>query len=260
MAGGRGRQRATGAPSARQWVAFGLAGLVILGLTFTLGMLAGRQWARHTPAATAAAPTQKAAAPRRSGLTETRVERAPQIQEKLTFYQTLTAPLGALPLSEKVDTPAKPSPVPRVRPSPDRAPERGADVTLPRKASAEPQATPRTAPRQTAAEQRVPEADQDSPVAGSNGVRPSPGEDRGDAGSEWTVQVGVFSTVQQAAGVKKQLAAKGFDAQVTPVSSSEGQVRYRVRVGAFKTKDEAMRTADRVRSERSVTTYVTAAK
>ncbi|PYO55551.1 MAG: hypothetical protein DMD83_19060 [Candidatus Rokuibacteriota bacterium] len=38
----------------------------------------------------------------------------------------------------------------------------------------------------------------------------------------------------------------------------DGQVRYRVRVGAFRTREEAVRTAERVRADRSLPTFVTA--
>ena len=263
MAGGRRRRSA--APTAPRWIPWSLA-LIALGFTFTLGVLAGRHSGHHPAAVATAAPTQKVATPRRSGLTETRVEHAPPIQEKLTFYQTLTAPLGAVAPSEKANAPAKPAPT-RARPTQDRAPE----ATPTSKASGDAPARTRTAISQVAATEPMrvppsgvgsppPDADPDPPTPASKAARPAADGDRRDPGPEWTVQVGVFGSAEQAAGVKRQLAAKGFDAQVTPVSSSEGQVRYRVRVGAFKTKDEAIRTADRVRADRSIPTYVTAAK
>ena len=252
----RGRRSAGGSTGPR-WIALGIAGVVILGGTFGLGVLAGRQWARHAPVVAAAGAAQKTTAPRRGGLTEAQVERAPQIQEKLTFYQTLTAPLGPGPLSEKTEAP-KPSPA-RARPIPDRPSAHDPEVGLPRRASSD--AAEKTAPpaRPVAAVGPRHDADPNSAVTGPGGAQPGANESRGASGSEWTVQVGVFSSAQQAAGVKKQLAAKGFDAQVTAVPSSDGQARYRVRVGTFKTRDEAIRVADRVRAG-SVPTYVTAAK
>ena len=45
---------------------------------------------------------------------------------------------------------------------------------------------------------------------------------------------------------------------VFQVISGDGQVRYRVRVSGLKTRDEALRTAERVRADRSLPTYVTA--
>ena len=93
--------------------AFFLVGcLVVLVLTFMLGMLVGRQWARSAalspPALAAGADgatgTQSgrgespAARPRARKLSEREPDDAtPQIQDKLTFYKTLTAPLTAGP-------------------------------------------------------------------------------------------------------------------------------------------------------------------
>ena len=57
--------------------------------------------------------------------------------------------------------------------------------------------------------------------------------------------------------VKKQLAQGGFEAEIVPTTSGDGPVRYRVRLGAFRSREEALRLADRVRSDRSLPTYVT---
>ena len=69
-----------------------LAAVVILALTFTLGVLVGRQWGGR-PAGTADGGRKSAALTRRA-LSEVEAERPREMGEKLTFYQTLTAPLG----------------------------------------------------------------------------------------------------------------------------------------------------------------------
>ena len=212
------RQRGRGRPKSTRWVALAAVLLVILGLTFALGVFVGRQRARQTDPAVAAEPARKPSlTSRRGGLTGARAERPPQPQEKLTFYQTLTAPLGPVRMPEGADAGAKPSKAPA---TPAKPPERASEATR----------------------------------GGSSAL--GTGE-RQEATAEWTVQVGVFSSAEQAAGVKKQLAEGGFEAQVTPTTTGDGQVRYRVRLGAFRTKDEAVRTAERVRSDRSLPTYVT---
>ena len=102
------RRRVGGGPGGAQWMALGGAVLVILGLTFALGLLVGRQWARHSVTAVVAgvveAAKKPAAAPRRSGIAaETMADRAPESTEKLTFYKTLTEPLdgpGSAPKPE----------------------------------------------------------------------------------------------------------------------------------------------------------------
>ena len=219
---------------------------MVLGLTFALGMLVGRQWARQTPLAVVAESGRRAAAvARRPGLAaEAGADRAAEPQEKLTFYKTLTAPLGAVPLSGKVDLAPKPQPTlrpqptPRPRAAPEPAPDRAPE---PQSARADGQAVPTRAPVVVPAEDQL---------------MPSGGESR-PAGADWAVQVGVFKSSPQAERVRKNLTDAGFPARVTPVSGDDGQTWYRVRVGGLKTRDEALKTAERVRADRSLPTFVT---
>jgi len=246
MATGGARNRGRGGPGRLAWVAVGGGVLVILGLTFALGMLVGRQWARQTPPAVAAESTRKAAPARRSGLSEVGADRSAAPQEKLTFYQTLTAPLGPVAVSGRADVPPKTPPAAKPRangePAPERAKEervlpRGDESALPPRtwAGAENESSPRLASAETRA-----------------------GLERHETNPEWTVQVGVFKNGQQAERVRSALAGRGFPVQVTPTTVDDGQLRYRVQVGVFKTKDEALRMAERVRSDRSLPTFVTA--
>jgi len=66
------RRRIGSGPGGAQWMALGGAVLVILGLTFALGLVVGRQWARHAATAVVAGVTEPAkkpaAPPRRSGI------------------------------------------------------------------------------------------------------------------------------------------------------------------------------------------------
>ena len=99
------------------------AAVVILGLTFTLGMLVGRQWARPGPqVATVEIPKKGAVAPRRIGLGGGESDKPKGVQDKLTFYQTLTAPLG--PATSQAQAKAKPEDKskPEARPKPDAKP------------------------------------------------------------------------------------------------------------------------------------------
>jgi len=226
-------------PGKRAWMALGGAGLVVLGLTFALGMLVGRQWARQAaPAVAAESGRRVAAAARRSGLAELGGERVPAPTEKLTFYKTLTAPLGDAPLSGKAEPAPKSPPAPKSHtppaPSTDRAP-------APQERRAEgPAASPPRAPAPPA---------EDGLAQG--------GLERSAARSDWVVQVGVFKSSEQAERVKKKLTDGGFPAGVTAVGGSDGETWYRVRVTGFKTRDQAVRTADRVRADRALPTFVT---
>ena len=102
MGGRDGRPRARPRPGARRGFVLVVAGLVTLSLAFGLGFVVGRQWARNHPATAGTEQAKRPPASARRGLSDAAAERAPQIQEKLTFYQTLTAPLAAMP------PPAKP--------------------------------------------------------------------------------------------------------------------------------------------------------
>ena len=257
------RKRGRGGPGGLTWVALGGAALVALGLTFALGMLVGRQWARQTsPAAVADSVRRTAVAPaRRSGLGEASAERPAPPPEKLTFYKTLTAPMAVLPLSGRAEVSPKPQPAakpgttsaPAVDRAQDPAPARGDGPALPSKAPGV--APAEDGPAVTASEERR------GPGPGMtvepSGSRRGAGEERREESAGWAVQVGVFKSAPQAERVRKELADGGFPAQVTPLSGHDGQVWYRVRVSGLKTRDEALRTAERVRADRSLPTFVT---
>jgi cell division protein FtsN len=198
----------------------------MLCLTFTLGLLVGRQWARQsTPAALATAgesARKPAPPPRRSGIAaETMADRVPESTEKLTFYRTLTEPLdgqGAPPRQEAKPVAVK---IPAVVP-PLPAP--------PPKASPPPSPPPALPPAQAKA------------------AAPQP---------PWTVQVGAYKSRRQADESRQQLAAAGLDAYVVALGAQEGVARYRVRVGTYRSREEAAAAAERLRAQRSLTTFVT---
>jgi len=231
------RQRVKGKPGAAQWL-LGGGVILVLVLTFALGIAVGRKWSsRGEHDQTAAEPARKSAAPvpRRSGLTDPAPERPPQ--EKLTFYQTLTAPMAAVsppaavPPPAKVSVPGKPESA-----APHPPTER---VSSDRPAAVTPTSPPK--PDKPAAPAERPSA-------------PRAGEART---GDWVVQVGVFKDRGQAESVRRPLAASGFDAYLTAVPVADGQTHYKVRMGSFKTREEAARMAERIRQERSLTAFIT---
>jgi cell division protein FtsN len=255
------RSRGRSGPGRGAWIIFAGAAFAILAVTFALGALVGREWGRQAPRATVAESGQRSApSPRRSGLGDVGAERTRPPQEKLTFYQTLTAPLGAAPASSKAAPATKPQPTVTPRPSgpavADRAvrpSERATETLLP----------PRAAPgapggdRSAAPGEQRRDGNPDVPAA-RPGEQQAAGEQRREAPSEWTVQVGVFTTSERAERIRKELAVAGFHPRVTPAVGEDGQPRFRVRLGEFRTKEEALRTAERVRADRSLPTFVTA--
>jgi len=217
----RGRSSSGGA---FQRIGLALAAVIILTLTFTLGVLVGRQWGGRAASDGPESPRKTQALTRR-GLAESEAERPRELQEKLTFYQTLTAPVGPIGQSNRArseDKGKSPGPAPSVAPSAVSAPS-GAAAPAP---AAPPSASLPTAPPATAA--------------------------------AWTVQVGAFKSRQQADEVQKRLTEAGFPAVLSPVTLDDGQARYRVRVGGARSRGEAEQLAQQVRARLPLTTLVTA--
>ena len=232
------RRRAGGGPGFGQWLVLGGAVVVILGLTFALGLLVGRQLARSSlaaapPSASEAARKIGAPAPRRGGIAaETMADRPPEPTEKLTFYQTLTEPLNggsarpeAKPVTVKVSAPS-PAPPAAAVPAPTPA---SPPVSLP--------PAPGKAP--------VPTAPAAKPAASPAAAAP------------WTVQVGAFKNRRQAEDTRQQLATAGLEAYVASVAAQDGQPRFRVRVGTYRSREEAAAAAERIRAQRSLTAFAT---
>src|SRR5262249_49962230 len=78
-----------------------------------------------------------------------------------------------------------------------------------------------------------------------------------DRRGDWAVQVGAFRDRDQAERVRKPLAASGLDAYVIAAAADDGQMRFKVRLSGFKSREDASRMADRLRQERSLTAFVT---
>jgi len=245
---GSARRRGGGGPGPVQWLALGGAVLVMMGLTFALGLLVGRQWARQSASAvvaTVAEPAKKPAAPSRRGgiAADTMAERAPE--PTLTFYHTLTEPLdsaGAPPKGEPKAVSVKIPPV--IPPTP--------------RATAPPVAAPRApvaAPSLPPAPGKVTEAK--TADGGSAGAISGPPQLRTGGHSPWTVQVGAYKSRRQADEARQHLTGAGLDAYVVTLTAQEGAARYRVRVGTYRTREEAVAASERLRAQRSLTTFVT---
>jgi cell division protein FtsN len=74
----------------------------------------------------------------------------------------------------------------------------------------------------------------------------------------FTIQVGAYKAREPAEALRARLAAAGHDAYVAEIDAS-GSVRYRVRVGAFATREAAQQAADHiVAGERKLSAFVTA--
>ncbi|HET8530323.1 MAG TPA: SPOR domain-containing protein [Methylomirabilota bacterium] len=252
MAGAR--RRSGGGPGFGQWLALGCAVVVILGLTFTLGLLVGRQWARGsgaavTPSVSDTVRKASTAPSRRGGIAaETMADRVPEPTEKLTFYQTLTEPLNA---GGSPRTEAKPVTVKVSAPAPEPKPT-AAKVSAP----STPAAVPVTAPAPSVTVSLPPAPGKGAVTPPPVAKAPTP-PGHAHATSPWTVQVGAFKNRRQAEDTRQQLAAAGLEAYVASVAAQDGQPRFRVRVGTYRTREEAAVVAERIRAQRSLTAFVT---
>lgn len=113
-----------------------------------------------------------------------------------------------------------------------------------------PKATDRPAP----AKARPPAADvgDDADARAASATAP-PGFD----GQRYAVQVGAFRERGPAEAMRANLAIAGWDVYLAEIGGPD-VVRYRVRVGSYATRDEARQVAQRLSSERRLSTYVTA--
>lgn len=226
-----------------------LAGVLVLivGLTFAFGVLVGRELgATSRPSATTAATPSPPAGPGKAEKTTT--------EERLTFYQTLTAPTPDLPATGQAaveermvphDAPPMPAPpaetaTRRAPPKPERRAESGGATGPERAGGARP-----TAPAGQPPAQPPP-----PPVVAAT----PPGAADPQV---WTVQVSSFRSRTLAEELRARLAAQGFDAYVVSMSGEEGRVRHRVRVGGYVTRGEAERVAQELRGERNLNPFVT---
>ena len=230
MSPARPRGRVRSGPGSLQWIALFAAGAVIMGLTFTLGVLVGRQLSGPAAAASADSGARKTVPPgKRGGLSSAELEPPPQVDQKLTFYQTLIAPQsrGSAATSQRAEAKVQP-------------------VSEPARAEPPPLPYPHTSRGETLVEKPT------APEAEAAPARAQP-----DSAGLWSVQVAAFKTQGQAASLHKQLRGAGFDAYIAPAVASDGQTNYRVRVGTFTSKAEAQRIVERVRAERSPAAFVT---
>ncbi len=198
--------------------------LVLLSVTFLLGLLAGRQWARSHQSVAEVDKNRHPVLASGDGLKEREVGRPPQIQEKLTFYHTLTAPLGS-------------------------APSRPAAKVRRARAGA------------AAAENEEGVSKGEGPADGLRGDRGAQGRwvESGAVpvpGLPWTVQVAAYRSRNPAAALQRSLAASGYGAYITTVTGQDGTVRYRVRVGSYPSRSEAEKVSERLRAEGALTPLV----
>jgi len=218
---------------------FAVGCLAVLGVTFALGMAAGRRWPNGLPlpgfraASTATAAARDPRRPEARGLDKDKGKPRGEAPPVLTFYHELTAPL------------ATPPPPTRTAAKSERAEARPAETVKPA-ARSDAIKTPSAVPS-AAADTSL--QDVEGPPAAM--TTPAPGK-----GERFTVQVGAFKIRTQAEALLARLAERGQDASLSEVEIA-GAPQYRVRVGAFATRQAAQDAAARLGNEHRLSTYVT---
>jgi septal ring-binding cell division protein DamX len=201
--------------------------LAVLGVTFTAGALAGRLSLRPaSSSAHSAERTAKAAAP------------APP---ELTFYRELTAPLAQRPVPEPATESERRAETPKPRDAPKPVDPPKADGPKP------------DGPKSETLKLRDAAKPAEPPKA-ADGFATN-GAPRGDAG-RYTIQVGAYNGRAQAEALKARLAAEGHDAYVAEAEAN-GVMRYKVRIGAFPSAEDARKAAASLATRSQVATYIT---
>lgn len=134
-----------------------------------------------------------------------------------------SAPVVSAPAA----TPPAPAPSPAVKSEPK--PESKPESKPPAKAEPSPVAKSEPAPRA-----------EPSPVASADPTKPSKG---------FLVQVGVYSKIDTAKSVQAKLTLGGHKVSVEPLVRDDGIERYRVRIGPFETREQAIEVRDRAKSQ-----------
>ncbi|MFQ5418319.1 MAG: SPOR domain-containing protein, partial [Myxococcota bacterium] len=96
---------------------------------------------------------------------------------------------------------------------------------------------------QVLAEGAVPASQQQAKVAA---VAPEPPPPPPSDGGNFTVQVAAFSERARAETLAEKLRGKRYDVFLTSAVTEEGGVLHRVRVGRFKSDDDASRVASKL--------------
>ena len=77
------------------------------------------------------------------------------------------------------------------------------------------------------------------------------------AGGVFAVQLGSFHEAERARVFSDNLAARGYQPYVMNIAMPDGTMTYRVRVGRFATREEAMSMAARIESTEKIPVFVT---
>jgi DedD protein len=221
----------------RQVVSLLVAGIVVLGAVFVLGVLVGKKLAGSQR--TDRVPDLLSALDQKSAALE-RARAAPA----LTFQEELTTDAGSTrtPPGAKAVAEKKSEPVPKAAEAKSEAPKAVVDK--------KPESSGKTADAGPIAARAAPAA---SPSASAGGPKPA---DAGGPAAPWTLQLGASQNRDDAERMVSRLREKGYAPYIVTADVPGKGTFYRVRMGSFATREAAGRYLEDFRRETKTEAFV----
>jgi cell division protein FtsN len=93
-----------------------------------------------------------------------------------------------------------------------------------------------------------------------NTAPPTPEKKKASDGGRYTVQLSAYNDEPAAKAKADKLKKKGFDARVYTAEGKKGGYNYKVHVGSFETRDEAVALSKKLKDSEKCSPYVTSEK
>ena len=257
----------------RQIVSLLIAGIVVMGAVFVLGVVVGKKLAGN--AQTAAAPDLLSALDANAQA----LQQARATESPLTFQDELTRRSGSEPPPSKpttVTVAMPPPPAPKPEPKPEPTPEPAAEAAEPLEAPVAVAQAPKPEPKP----EPKPAAAQPKPVPASGKVAPEPVPTRTTSsesglkaafaratqrpaeaapGGDFTLQISAFQSRAEADRFAGKLRDRGYAPYIVAAEVPHKGTWYRVRMGSFKTREAAARYLADFQRETNIQAFVAGA-
>jgi DedD protein len=215
-----------------------IIGLVVVALVFATGVMTGK---RLNALAAGARPTGDLKA----------VDKAAEAEKALRAADAPAAPGGTLAqlAATAADTP------PKAEKKKDPVPEKPAV-----KESKEAKAAPEREKPEAAKAPPEKQAKNGKSEGAGPSVKEPPAVEAAAGGEEWCLQIAALPDRNQAVSLAAQMEKKGYRSHIATVQVPDKGTMYRVRVGHFKTKDEAGAFRDEFQKKENRSGFVTPSK
>jgi cell division protein FtsN len=221
MLQGRAKQRVEIRVERRQLFLLFLVGLLVAALTFSLGVMTGKRLDALSG----------------GGALKGGVAAADKAADLEKALKKEAAP-AASPPAVHIPMAAKEAAEPKAAAKAPEVPDRPGKPEKPDKAVKEPaeKAEPDHAPKAAAKEK---EKEPDKVASGPAVKEPRETAEAGGGAGEFTLQIAALDDRNQAVALAAQMEKKGFKTHISTAQVPGKGTKYRVRIGRFKTKEEA---------------------